>query len=64
MCDYFDREPTADERAGLQWWNEVLSEDLRRYWCECAGSYIAADAWAHYKRARPEELPGLFARIA
>lgn len=49
-----DREPTQDEAAGIAWWNSQ-SETMRLYWCELAGSYVAADAWAHFKRARPEE---------
>ena len=50
-----DREPTANETAGITWWNS-LPETMRLYWCELAGSYVAADAWAHFKRARPEEV--------
>jgi len=44
--------------AGLAWWNS-LSETMRTYWCELAGKYVAADAWAYFKRARPEETAQL-----
>lgn len=44
--------------AGLAWWNS-LSETMRTYWCELAGKYVAADAWAYFKRARPEEAAQL-----
>lgn len=54
----YDRKPTADEQAGMDWWNS-LSETMREYWCEMAKSYIAADAWAQFKRARPEEVDTL-----
>jgi len=47
-----DREPTADERAGMDWWN-ALDEKTRRHWMDQAGnSGRAADAWAAYKRAQ------------
>lgn len=49
-----DREPTTDEAAGIAWWNS-LPETMRLYWCELAGTYVAVDAWAYFKRARPEE---------
>ncbi|TSD83752.1 hypothetical protein FFK22_036195 [Mycobacterium sp. KBS0706] len=46
-----DREPTADERAGIEWWNG-LDEARRRYWMHRAGDTgRAADAWAAYQCA-------------
>lgn len=54
MYDEFVRRPTDDERAGMAWWNG-LSETMRQYWCELSGSSVAANAWAWFKRARPEE---------
>jgi hypothetical protein len=53
------REPTADERAGMAWWNS-LSEPRRGDWLLMAGSAKAADAWAEYKRrshAQPSDEP-------
>ena len=40
---------TADERAGMDWWN-ALTEDRRAYWLRAANSAIPAEAWAEYKR--------------
>lgn len=44
-----DREPTADERAGIDWWNS-LSERERADWLRRASSAKPADAWAEHKR--------------
>jgi hypothetical protein len=45
-----DREPTADERAGIDWWNG-LSEGNRKYWMMKGGDTgVVADAWAAYQR--------------
>ncbi|MDD2859563.1 MAG: hypothetical protein PHT60_15505 [Acidiphilium sp.] len=47
-----EREPTADERAGMEWWNG-LDEVARRFWMQQAGNTgRAVDAWDAYKRAR------------
>ena len=45
-----DREPTADELAGMAWWNG-LSEVERAYWLGVAGSAIVAEAWRAFKRS-------------
>jgi hypothetical protein len=46
-----EREPSADERAGMGWWNG-LDEADRRHWMERSGNTgRACDAWAAYKRA-------------
>lgn len=50
-----ERQPTADERAGMNWWN-ALSELARERWLKQAGSAVVADAWAAYK-AQPEFTP-------
>jgi hypothetical protein len=49
------REPTADERAGIEWWN-ALTEPERAHALHDAGwrsggTYTpsAADAWAHHR---------------
>ena len=41
-------EPTADEAAGIDWWND-LTERERAAWCSLAGSAVPADAWALHK---------------
>lgn len=43
------REATADEQAGMDWWN-ALSEEQCARWLRAAGSAVPADAWAAYKR--------------
>lgn len=41
---------TADEAAGMEWWN-ALHDEARRYWMAQAGNTgVVADAWAAYKR--------------
>ncbi|MCF6120508.1 hypothetical protein L2449_27160 [Mesorhizobium muleiense] len=46
-----NREPTADERAGIEWWN-ALDEAGRRDWMQRAGNTgRAADAWEAFKQA-------------
>jgi len=43
-------QPTADERAGMAWWND-LSEAARLYWLRQAGDRgRVADAWIVYQR--------------
>ena len=44
-------EPTADESAGMDWWNSI-DEAERAYWLAEAGSAVPADAWATYQ-SRP-----------
>jgi hypothetical protein len=44
------REPTSDERAGMDWWNR-LSERERALWLAKAQSAKPSDAWTAYKRA-------------
>lgn len=43
------REPTADEAAGIAWWN-ALTEAERAKWLAETGTAVPADAWAAYKR--------------
>lgn len=52
-----DREATADERTGIDWWNS-RSEQARAYWLKKANSAVPAEAWAAYQaepavRAKP-----------
>jgi len=43
-------QPTADERAGMAWWN-ALTEAARLYWLRRAGDTgRVADAWAAYQQ--------------
>jgi hypothetical protein len=48
-----DREPTADELAGIEWWTSI-SEPRRADWLRMAESAKPADAWAEYKRRTNE----------
>lgn len=50
--DPTDREPTADERAGMTWWNTLSEAERRRWMREAGDTGIAADAWAAYQRAQ------------
>jgi hypothetical protein len=50
------REPSADELAGVAWWNS-LSEPRRADWLRLADSTKPADAWAEFKRRSLEEQP-------
>ncbi|WP_157056033.1 hypothetical protein [Candidatus Burkholderia verschuerenii] len=54
-----EREATADERAGIAWWN-ALDEQARRFWMSEAGQTgRAVDAWEAFKRAREAaQAPG------
>ena len=46
-----EREPSADERAGMDWWN-LLPESGRAAWLAKAQSAKPSDAWATYKRTK------------
>lgn len=52
-----DREPTADERAGMAWWN-AMSEHARREWLRKARSAVPAEAWAAYRAGTSGEFTG------
>lgn len=43
------RETTADEAAGMVWWNR-LAEGERARWLAAAGSAVPADASTSFKR--------------
>lgn len=45
--------PTADELAGITWWNG-LSEEDRAFWLRAALTSVPAEAWAYYKRANAD----------
>jgi hypothetical protein len=51
-----EREPSADERAGMEWWNS-LPERERALWLGKAQSAKPVDAWAAYKRVMTEAKP-------
>lgn len=53
-----EREPTADEEAGIAWWNSI-PERQRAFWLELTNSGSAADAWAEYKRRSFGKRPGV-----
>ena len=40
--------PTADEQAGIDWWNGQSEAD-RAVWLRAANTYIPAEAWAYFK---------------
>jgi predicted nucleic acid-binding protein len=48
------REPTADEAAGMLWWNG-LSDAERARWAQRAGTGVVADAWALFKQGGTPE---------
>lgn len=43
--------PTADEIAGMAWWNG-LSVQNRKFWIQWSKSAIPAEAWEYFKAAR------------
>ena len=51
-----EREPTADELAGIEWWNS-MSEPRRADWLQLADSARPADAWAEFKRRSLDDQP-------
>ena len=40
-----------DAADGMEWWN-ALSEPVRAFWLNQAGSAAPADAWERYKQAK------------
>ncbi len=48
------RLPTADEIAGIAWWNNLKPEERARWLTTAGHACSVADAWAAYKRS-----PGL-----
>jgi hypothetical protein len=46
-----DRQPTADEQAGMAWWNS-LTEAERAYWLHRADTATPAEAWDAFKQLR------------
>ena len=44
----FERPPTADEVAGMAWWNSQ-TELVREFWLRVANSARPADAWTAYR---------------
>jgi hypothetical protein len=54
-CDMnAERKPTADEQAGMDWWN-ALPEKERATWLKVAVSARPADAWRVYQQVRDGE---------
>jgi len=52
-----DRDPSADDLAGVAWWNS-LSEPRRADWLRLADSTKPADAWAEFKRRGQDDQSG------
>jgi len=57
MTENLEREPTADEAAGIAWWNSI-PERQRAFWLELTHSGSAAEAWTEYKRRLVGKRPG------
>lgn len=54
QADSSERSPTADEAAGMAWWN--CKPDVERsQWLAASGSGSVADAWAARKAAQTQE---------
>jgi hypothetical protein len=49
MTPIADRVISADDAAGMAWWNALADYD-RGFWARAALSAVPADAWAYYKR--------------
>lgn len=43
-----ERSPTADEQAGIDWWNG-LTEAMRTHWLKAANTAVPTEAWARFK---------------
>jgi hypothetical protein len=43
------KKPTADEMAGVEWWNN-LTDRQRRAALKAANTAVPAEAWAHHLR--------------
>jgi hypothetical protein len=41
---------TSDEKAGIDWWNELLEWE-RGMWLRAAKTAVPAEAYAYYKQA-------------
>ena len=52
-----ERPPTADEKAGMDWWNSQ-PELVREFWLRVANSARAVDAWAAYRFVMQEQHAG------
>lgn len=46
------RHPTADEIAGMAWWNNLKPEKRARWLTTAGYACSVADAWAAYKRSQ------------
>lgn len=50
-----DRQPSADEHAGMTWWNSLTTAERQR-WMRAAGDTgIAADAWSAFKKSQGQD---------
>lgn len=54
QADSPERSPTADEAAGMVWWN-CISDVERGQWLTASGTGVVADAWAARKAAQVHE---------
>ncbi len=57
MAGEQDREPTAEESAGMAWWN-ALTEGERANWLARADTAVPAEAWAECRRGQHPDSNG------
>jgi hypothetical protein len=48
-----NREGSADETAGMEWWS-ALTEEQRAHWLREANTANVAEAWAYHQRVLPQ----------
>jgi hypothetical protein len=49
LYSYYDRQPTPDERTGMDWWNSLPKRERSR-WFDLAKAASPAEAWLMFKR--------------
>ena len=54
VANILARKPTADDIAGMAWWNS-LTEQRRAYWLSVARTSSPRQAWDYYKLCREVE---------
>ena len=47
---------TADEQAGIDWWNGLTERD-RAFWLQAATSAVPAEAWRFFKSSISGQSP-------
>ncbi|HCE7248479.1 TPA: hypothetical protein NHR53_006397 [Pseudomonas aeruginosa] len=49
-----DREPSADEHAGMTWWNLLTVADRQKWMLAAGNTGVVANAWAAFKHSQGE----------